>query len=66
MTGVLAALDRVTVKFALAVPELPSDTDTSAIDTLGGVATGGVAVPTGTPLTVMFVGVDPGAPGLAW
>ena len=63
MTGVVAAFDSETAKLALVVPLLPSVTDTSEIDIVG--AVGGVAVPIATPLTLMFVGADPTAPGVA-
>ena len=36
MTGVVAAFDSETAKLALVVPLLPSVTDTSEIDTVGG------------------------------
>ena len=54
MTGVVDALDRLTVKLALLVPLLPSATVTFAIETVGGVAGG---LPDPTPFTLRFVGV---------
>ncbi len=61
VTGVVADLDRVTVKVAFDVPLLPSATVVSAIEMLG--VAGGVL--TATPLTFRSVGADASAPGVA-
>ena len=64
VTGVVDALDRLTVKAACAVPEADgSAAVTPATETPGGVVVGVVFA---TPLSCRPVTADPAAPVVAW